>query len=176
MISSSKFFDFYVKILIFGNGRMFFKIQIVNQNLFCQLVNFRAIILFGIQEKRCVLVWYLCGYRLLLPRECFFECPPITSTWNILSNVRTYVPKYVVTWFEHSRESNRRYSNHFQQSLVHSCRHLSQIDTSADLALNLATPPDVASVAPQSSNCVAPHLGNSHNITVSEAVGMSVLT
>ena len=44
--------------------------------------------------------------------------PPITFTWmfeprhNILPNVCTNVGKYVVTWLEHSRESNRRYPDH----------------------------------------------------------------
>ena len=32
---------------------------------------------------------------------------------NILSNVRTNVRKYVVTWLKHSRDSNRRYPDHF---------------------------------------------------------------
>ena len=47
-----------------------------------------------------------CGYR------------PITFTrmfeprHNILSNVRTNVQMYVVSWLEHSCESNRRYPDH----------------------------------------------------------------
>ena len=31
---------------------------------------------------------------------------------NILSNIRTNVRKYVVTWLEHSRESNKLYPDH----------------------------------------------------------------
>ena len=37
---------------------------------------------------------------LLLSRECF------KPRHNLLSNVRTNVRKYAVTWLEHSRESN----------------------------------------------------------------------
>ena len=43
---------------------------------------------------------------------------PITFTrmfeprHNVLSNIRTNVRKYVVTWLEHSREINRRYPDH----------------------------------------------------------------
>ena len=48
-----------------------------------------------------------------LSRECLNH-----DTRHVLSNVRTNVRKYVVTWLEHSRESNRRYPNHPQRSLV----------------------------------------------------------
>ena len=44
---------------------------------------------------------YWSGYRLLLLRECSSHCH------NVLSNVRTNVRKYVVTWLKHSRECNR---------------------------------------------------------------------
>ena len=37
---------------------------------------------------------------------------------NILSNVSTNVRKHVVTWVERSRESDRRYPDYFQRSLV----------------------------------------------------------
>ena len=44
--------------------------------------------------------------------------PPINFTrmfeprHNILPNVHTNVGKYLVTWLEHSRESDRRYTDH----------------------------------------------------------------
>ena len=44
---------------------------------------------------------YWSGYRLLLSRWMF------EPRHNIISNVRTNVRKYVVTWLERSRESNR---------------------------------------------------------------------
>ena len=69
--------------------------------------NFRKWILVGKVGNVPTGLAYWSGYRPIIFTGMFFE-----PQHNILSNVRTNVGKYVVSWLEHSRECNRRYLDH----------------------------------------------------------------